>query len=630
MLARRLTQRGVTLSGGALPAFLVQQASAGVPESVVLSTIKPASVLVAGKAAATGAVSVKVAALTEGVIKAMLFNKRKSAIAVVLMLGLMATGATLLIYRTAAGQDEKKSIAEKPVEPATKKEKDKEAFTAWGKEINGLQAGLGFRPGEHRAYHYDETVTLVVRVRNVGKDTVKFSYLGPFIEHSPTVADSNGKPIPQPKVPPDVGGHIPGKMELAPGKEIELHELKRQLRPARESGSMQPLALYGTGKVAVQYDQVLGPNEARRNWKQDPALSMLATGKLELEIKSDPLATEKRRPQEAKAGVQPQEPTPWEQRLTIKAPKESRQTYNVAISPDGKMIAVCYAFTTKVLDATNGRELVTLSATDKGRPRGLAFSPDGKLIAQTGDDGDVLLYSADSGEVKTTLTTAKPVYGIAFSPDGKTLAAAGYTEVLLLDLASNKVLREFKKTIPAVVFNSDGWAIAFSGDGKKLATSDASNNTAKVWDVETGKELATFGKQPFRVTAVAFSPDGKTLAAANRGEDPQVKLWDLATGKERFTLKGPTGWPNSLAFSPDGKVLAVAGQEDPSPPERANHVVRLWNPATGKQIAELDMHGDRPGFIPSLGFARNGTLVTASDAAVRIWEPGASRVTKKK
>jgi RNA polymerase sigma factor (sigma-70 family) len=123
MLAGRLTQRGVTLSGGALAAFLAQQASAGVPKSVVLSTIKAASVLVVGKAAATGAVSVKVAALTEGVKKAMLFNKLKSAIAVVLMLGLTATGTTLLIYRTAAGQDEKKSTAEKPVEPAAKKEK---------------------------------------------------------------------------------------------------------------------------------------------------------------------------------------------------------------------------------------------------------------------------------------------------------------------------------------------------------------------------------------------------------------------------------------------------------------------------------------------------------------------------
>jgi uncharacterized protein (TIGR03067 family) len=191
--------------------------------------------------------------------------------------------------KTAVGQDDKKPAAEKPVEPAAKQKKEKEAFTAWGKEINGLQAGLGFRLGEKRAYSHGETVKLVVRVRNVSKEAVKFSYLQPFMEHWPTVTDSDGKPIPQPGVITDLGQYIPGEVEVQPGKEIELHEMKRQLRPASESGSkkfMQPLALYGTGKVAVQYDQVLGPTEAsERNWKLDPALSKLATGKLELEVR---------------------------------------------------------------------------------------------------------------------------------------------------------------------------------------------------------------------------------------------------------------------------------------------------------------------------------------------------------
>ena len=87
MLAKRLTRRGVALSGGALAAVLSQQAaSAGVPASVAVSTIKAESLLAAGKAAATGAISVKVAALTEGVMKAMLFTKLKAVMAVVLVL----------------------------------------------------------------------------------------------------------------------------------------------------------------------------------------------------------------------------------------------------------------------------------------------------------------------------------------------------------------------------------------------------------------------------------------------------------------------------------------------------------------------------------------------------------------
>jgi RNA polymerase sigma factor (sigma-70 family) len=288
MLAKRLTQRGVALSGGALAAVIAQQAaSAGVPNSVVVSTIKAASLIAAGKTAATGLVSAKVAALTEGVMKAMLFNKLKAAIAVVLILSFVVTGATILTCRTAAGQEDKKPAAEKPVEPAAKQEKEKEAFTAWGKEIGGLQAGLGFRPGEKRAYSHGETVTLVIRIRNVGKEAVKFSYLQPFVEHSPTVTDSDGKPIPQPEVIPDIGEYIPGEVELAPGKEIELHELKRELRPAKWlAGNDRVRSLYGTGKFIVQYGQVFGlPSMGRRGWKLDPTLSKLATGKLELEVK---------------------------------------------------------------------------------------------------------------------------------------------------------------------------------------------------------------------------------------------------------------------------------------------------------------------------------------------------------
>jgi len=120
MLAKRLTQRGVASSGGALATVLAQQAASAVPNSVVGSTIKAASLLAAGKAAATGAISLTVAALMEGVMKAMLVTKLRAAIAVVLILGFVATGATVLTCRTAAGQQEKPSIAENPVKTPEK------------------------------------------------------------------------------------------------------------------------------------------------------------------------------------------------------------------------------------------------------------------------------------------------------------------------------------------------------------------------------------------------------------------------------------------------------------------------------------------------------------------------------
>lgn len=287
LLARRLTRRGVALSGGALAAVLTQQgASAGVPNSVAVPTIKAARLIAAGQAA-TGAVSVQVAALTEGVMKAMLFNKLKAAIAVVLVLGVVATGGAPWIDHTAAGQDDKRPVAEKPVEPAVKQEK--EAFTAWGKEVGALQAGLGFRPGGHRAYHHGETVTLVVRVRNVGKEEVKFSYLRQFSPNEllPAVTDGEGQQVPIAAPFIDIRPHQQN-VNLAPGKESDLHELTLDLRPASESGNNSNLTLYGAGKFYLQHRRMNGMFSAEQI-RLEPDLDKLATGKLKLEVKSDSL-----------------------------------------------------------------------------------------------------------------------------------------------------------------------------------------------------------------------------------------------------------------------------------------------------------------------------------------------------
>jgi RNA polymerase sigma factor (sigma-70 family) len=112
MLAKRLAQRGITLSAEALAAVLAQNvASASVSISLVSSIIQAATLVAAGPTAATGAISVKVAALTEGVLNAMLLRKLKAVIAVILVLGVLGTGATILTCRTAAAQDEKLPVA---------------------------------------------------------------------------------------------------------------------------------------------------------------------------------------------------------------------------------------------------------------------------------------------------------------------------------------------------------------------------------------------------------------------------------------------------------------------------------------------------------------------------------------
>lgn len=281
MLARRLRRHGLGVSGGALAAVIAQNASA-VPPSVVSSTIATI---------AAQAIPAKVAFLAERVIKAMLVTKLKKTLAIVLLLGLTMTSAGVL-----TGQDDKKPAAKKAVEPQAPQEK--EPFTAWGKVVGGLQAGLSVRP-DRKVYHHGDTITLVVRVRNVSKDTLKFKYIRQFLdERPPTVTDADGKDIRQYGV--DVLGiHFPVDVTLEPGKEIELESrmaggpnragapgFRYELRPAKSGGeptTKEKPVFVGTGKVTLQYTQVIG-NSSSGRMELDPVLSKLATGKLELQV----------------------------------------------------------------------------------------------------------------------------------------------------------------------------------------------------------------------------------------------------------------------------------------------------------------------------------------------------------
>jgi hypothetical protein len=164
--------------------------------------------------------------------------------------------------------------------------KEKEAFTAWGKEINGMQAGLGFRSGEKRTYRHGEAVKLVLRVRNVGKEAVEFKHIWAFfVENPPTVTDADGKKVQIPRLVAE-GLHMPRSPKVAPGKEIEIYDWEFDLQP--KGGSNKNLfTIHGTGKFSLQCERIVGSTSCNPN-HPNPTLSKLTTGKLELEIQAEP------------------------------------------------------------------------------------------------------------------------------------------------------------------------------------------------------------------------------------------------------------------------------------------------------------------------------------------------------
>ncbi|WP_405892816.1 hypothetical protein OG272_06470 [Streptomyces sp. NBC_00104] len=157
-------------------------------------------------------------------------------------------------------------------------------------------------------------------------------------------------------------------------------------------------------------------------------------------------------------------------------------------------------------------------------------------------------------------------------------------------------------------------AVAFDPDGRTLATAGA-DHSVKLWDTATEQLLRTLRGHTDAVTAVAFSPDGRTLATA--GADHSVKLWNTATGRETATLTGHTGPVNAVTFSPDGRTLATGGSDG---------TTRLWNTSTRRTAATLTGH-DRA--VRAVMWSPDGrrAATAGADGTVRVWDVASRRTT---
>ncbi len=163
----------------------------------------------------------------------------------------------------------------------------------------------------------------------------------------------------------------------------------------------------------------------------------------------------------------------------------------------------------------------------------------------------------------------------------------------------------------------DVYAVAFSPDGRTLA-SGVLDMTIKLWDVATGRELHTLAGHAREVHSVAFSPDGRTLASGS--VDDSVKLWEVATGREVRTLAlgGKTSWVNSVTFSPDGRTLASGTMDN---------IVELWDVATGRKVRTLVGGIYRNLGVESVVFSPDGRTLASggSDSTIRLWDVATGR-----
>jgi WD40 repeat protein len=240
----------------------------------------------------------------------------------------------------------------------------------------------------------------------------------------------------------------------------------------------------------------------------------------------------------------------------------------------------------------------------------LVFSPDGKTFATGGDDHTVRLWNVSDGKNFSVFKTKSNVTSVVYSPDGKRMAVSYAGGVELWDPEKEECVNRFSERSPGL------YPVSFTSKGKALTiTRDFKLPEFTIWDIETGKKIITCKGHTKTLDGFALNAQGTMAASSDL--DKLVLLWDVATGKNIATVYDLPDFSHVLKFSPDGKLLACGGRPRLNGADATNGV-HIFQVSNKRLLKVLKGHQKT---IYCLTFSTDGKfLASASSELIKVWQ----------